>query len=426
MKNAKKSERQQPVSTVELHNVRIPIYRRTDKKNGTEYIGYLFTYTHQGKRIQTRRATLEEAKQAAGAAIRQMVAGRSTAYTVTPEEHAELVAAQSIIRKHPGTTLTAAMNQWHEATSTLPAGVSLAEAAKFYAEHLKKDTLPTIMVGDLVQQWREAKEREGLSDYYINGAVRRMNYFAASFRCPVASITPAEISAWLNKTGHRGRNLNNTRNAVVTLFSFARSRGYLPHSEKHAAELTDRVKEKPSAIGIYTPGEISRILQTAPEDMRASIAIGAFAGLRSAEIFRLVWTDIKLARGHILVAAEKAKTAQRRLVPISENLAAWLTPLVKDEGRVCPNYMNLTNLTRRVSEICKAAGVPSRYNGLRHSFATYRLALVQSANQVALEMGNSPRKLFTNYIELATPEEAQEWFSVMPTAPGNLVAFTAA
>jgi hypothetical protein len=45
---------------------------------------------------------------------------------------------------------------------------------------------------------------------------------------------------------------------------------------------------------------------------------------------------------------------------------------------------------------------------------------------VALEMGNSPRKLFTNYRQLATPAQAEKWFSVMPTQDGKLVAFAAA
>lgn len=53
-------------------------------------------------------------------------------------------------------------------------------------------------------------------------------------------------------------------------------------------------------------------------------------------------------------------------------------------------------------------------NGFRHSFASYRLAIVKSAPQVAMEMGNSDRKLYTNYLELVTEEDAQKWFAVLP------------
>lgn len=51
---------------------------------------------------------------------------------------------------------------------------------------------------------------------------------------------------------------------------------------------------------------------------------------------------------------------------------------------------------------------------LRHSFASYRLAEIHDAAKVALEMGNSPEKLFRHYRELVTPDEAKEWFAIMP------------
>jgi hypothetical protein len=64
---------------------------------------------------------------------------------------------------------------------------------------------------------------------------------------------------------------------------------------------------------------------------------------------------------------------------------------------------------------------------LRHSFCTYRLAAVQSAPQVALEMGNSPKIIFTNYRELATSEDAEIWFAAKTaTKNSKLVPITAA
>ncbi len=51
---------------------------------------------------------------------------------------------------------------------------------------------------------------------------------------------------------------------------------------------------------------------------------------------------------------------------------------------------------------------------LRHSFISYRIAIVQSADQVALEAGNSPSIIFKHYRELTTPEVAEKWFSILP------------
>ena len=53
-------------------------------------------------------------------------------------------------------------------------------------------------------------------------------------------------------------------------------------------------------------------------------------------------------------------------------------------------------------------------NVLRHSFISYRIAQVKSADQVALEAGNSPSIIFKHYRELTTEEQADKWFSIRP------------
>ena len=125
----------------------------------------------------------------------------------------------------------------------------------------------------------------------------------------------------------------------------------------------------------------------------------------------------------IEVAAEKAKTASRRLVPILPPLRKWLLPLKKAAGRVI-EFGSYTPFDRARSRFCKS-GIKTRgreiefqwkSNALRHSFASYRLADIKDAARVALEMGNSPSMLFRNYRELVTEKQATEWFSVLPKA----------
>ncbi len=54
------------------------------------------------------------------------------------------------------------------------------------------------------------------------------------------------------------------------------------------------------------------------------------------------------------------------------------------------------------------------HNVLRHSFISYRVALIQNANQVALEAGNSTSIIFKHYRELATEDLADQWFGILP------------
>jgi integrase len=138
----------------------------------------------------------------------------------------------------------------------------------------------------------------------------------------------------------------------------------------------------------------------------------------------LDWSEVDLARGHIEVKASKAKTAKRRIVPIQPNLAAWLQPYAMMKGRVVP-----PGARRKLARVRKAAGL-ARWptNGLRHSFASYRLAAIHDAPRVAAELGHtSPQMLYNTYRELVLPEEAERYWKIEPTAEsGNVVAFASA
>jgi hypothetical protein len=59
----------------------------------------------------------------------------------------------------------------------------------------------------------------------------------------------------------------------------------------------------------------------------------------------------------------------------------------------------------KVVQLAEEAGIKWKHNALRHSFASYRLAQIQNANQVALETGHTVKVLFTNYRELVAPED---------------------
>ena len=187
------------------------------------------------------------------------------------------------------------------------------------------------------------------------------------------------------------------------------------------------VKAKPSSIGIYTPAQLATMLSVISADLLPSVAIAAFAGVRSQELLRLTWEDIDLKQGHIVVAAEKAKTASRRIVPVLPALRAWLNRCSKGKkktGLIVTGFAQPQSWNRAVSRDierynakAKAGNLPQMpriHNGLRHSFASYRLAVTKDAAAVALEMGSSTRKLFENYRELVTGAQARRWFATVP------------
>ena len=391
------------------------VYQTPSSKNGKQYESYTLTYTQAGKRMRKSIADQKKALEAAKKIAQQLSEGTGHTVALTPEEIADYTTALKILRKYPSTSLASVSQQYAEAMDRLEIhGSTIMDAVLTHLDQKQKTAPSEIKVSVLLEEYLDAKEKERLSTYYLKDLRRKLSRFAASFPCSISSINSGEVKAWISQQG-KGRNAQNLHTSVSSFYSYAREMGHLPANEKHAAEMVRKVKAKPSPIGIYSPEELVKILAHTSEELFPSITIAAFAGLRSAELFRLDWSEIKLDQGHIEVTAEKAKTASRRLVPILPCLSQWLSTCKKTTGRVTPELSNLDNLTRKYSTICGKAGVASHRNGFRHSFASYRMAAEKSAAQVALEMGNSPAKLFSNYRELVTETNAKAWFNVTPT-----------
>jgi integrase len=218
--------------------------------------------------------------------------------------------------------------------------------------------------------------------------------------------------------------VKNCRSVAKSLFQFAEYRGYIVRGENPVSATESLPKAKGKAITIYAPSELAALIEAAPDGFKPLLALQAFAGIRSAELTRLDWSNVKLAKGHIEVAANQAKTAARRLVPITDNLRQWLAPHALATGKVWPHGRPYFHETQ--ARIAADAKLTWKHNALRHSFVSYRVAAIQNVAQVALEAGNSPQMIFSNYREIVTSAEAVQWFAIAPQSPANVVPLSQA
>src|SRR4029077_14397649 len=200
---------------------------------------------------------------------------------------------------------------------------------------LRKPTkCPHKLVPDVVAQLLEDKKIHGASVRHVQTLRRQLNRFASVFRTNIGSITARLIEQWLASLRGGPRSRNNYRASVVTLFHYARKHGYLPREKQTEADLVDKVKDRGKKIEILTPKQMTKLMAKAKGQTALYIALAGFSGIRAAELMRLEWKDFNFARGHITVAADKAKTATRRLVPILPNLAEYLRPYHHATGRL--------------------------------------------------------------------------------------------
>ena len=122
----------------------------------------------------------------------------------------------------------------------------------------------------------------------------------------IAGISASRIDEWLRGLGVGAVTRNTFRRLLSVLFSFAKRRGYV--AENPVANV-ERAKERETEIEILSVSQLARLLESASSDMLPFWAIGAFAGLRRAEIERLFWSEVDFDAGVIEIKASKSKTA---------------------------------------------------------------------------------------------------------------------
>ena len=298
----------------------------------------------------------------------RICAGELNVLTLTSEDRITFVRAMEML-KPSGTPLEMAVMQFVESAKLLD-GASMIEATKFYLRHHPRH-LPSRTVSEVVEEMLVAKEADGVSAVHLADLRWRVRRFATHFPGRIALVLGQELQNYLAGIKGSGRSKNNFHKMLKNLFHFAKSRGYLPKGLSEADDLV-RAKEKPQPIAIYTSAEMANLLHHADEDLIPFLAVGAFAGLRTAEILRLDWSEVDLAGGLIEVKAPKAKTASRRLVPIAPDLKQWLTPLHQGSRKVIPFEQPSPKLKRLTGK--EGVGVKWKHNVLRHSYTSYRVA----------------------------------------------------
>ena len=431
-KGATDGEQKFPME-VRIRSSVVKIYKVVNKGRTS----FTLAYYSKGRRKLAMFAALNDALAEANAKVSAMERGEVDVVPFASEDRMAYSLAMDAL-KPTAVALVVAAEEYAAAFKILGGRASLLEAAREFARR-SLHTLPDKMVPDAVAEMLAARKQDGTGEAYQKVLRIYLGQFAESFRCQVRSVTPAQIGDFLRSLPIAPRSRNNARATLGAFLKFCKERGWLPRDHEGIA-LVPKAKEVSGEIEIFTPTEMRWYMRAARPELVPFLAIGGFAGLRSMEIERLDWSEVHLADRFIEVKAAKAKTASRRIVPITENLAAWLADHARPEGPV----LAFKNMGKQIGWLVeataaamarereketgrtggKSGSVPElewKKNALRHSFISYRVAAIQNVNQVALEAGNSAAMIFKHYRELVRPAAAQEWFGIVPEKTGTTV-----
>ena len=285
---------------------------------------------------------------------------------------------------------------------------SLLDAVHHYLTYLDQ-TKRSIPVSELFDEFLSVKQQDNVSPKYLADLRSKLGRFVNSFHDTlVCNLTVAQIEAWIRSLDIGTVSRESYRRNVSVLLEFGRRRGYLRANP--AADI--KIRRRPEGeVSILTPDELRNLLSKCAPEIVPYVAICAFAGLRPSEAASLLWSDIHLDTMQIEVRARHSKTRRYRLVPMQPNLGEWLMQFRSGDGAI---YYS----RRKFREAYKAAGMEEwKMDILRHSYGTYRLPILKSADALALEMGNSPDVIFRHYRRPMNEASASAYFDLWPAVP---------
>ena len=323
----------------------------------------------------------------------------------------------------------------------------LLDAVQDYAK-LIKPTLGTEATRDEVELYLDETDKRASTGNIQEDSARDTRNRLKRFLSSKLSLQPLGFFAtdagtkalekWLDALPVGPTTFNNYRRHLSIFFGWAVKNSKLPRNPCAQIEERRKKRSEEQEAEIITPEEFRSLLLVArgslagvSEDERwspgllAGVALQGFCGIRAKEMTRLEWKAVDFEEGHVLVSKGQGKTRKGRLIPLPEVCRSWLKDFAGKTGPVVPNeyqkkVSGLRAIMRSPSQATRSAPgfVSSEMpdNCLRHSFATYHLALHKSEALTSRLMGNSPGVLRDNYeaLVLRAPRLAPEWFKVKP------------
>ena len=371
----------------------------------------MVTWWAEGKRNRRAIADLTEAKREARRIARDLADGRAAMVSISTKE---LSYFKDLEKKMGGAPLSEAVNLWLQTS---------------------ENKLPKITVNEIVKEMLNIK----LNDTFIEKRHKqtlqvRWGKFEKAFDGRViSSIKAKELDSFLANPEWQPRTRQHYRGAVSMIFDYAKRKDYLEPDKDHQAEKTETIRVNEARLESWSVEDMALILKHATKRTIPWLVLGAFAGVRSAEIERMSWEDIDWSSNLILikgklVGGSKSRANNDRAIAMTANVKVWLSPFRTYKGNILKSlgvgdinkdiYNAINEVTHKIQK--EKPLFTWKQNANRHSFATYYLAMTGDPATTALAMGNSPTMMLRRYKSIqvegktVTRAMAEAYFAILP------------
>lgn len=237
----------------------------------------------------------------------------------------------------------------------------------------------------------------------------------------VHAVNKELIKKWLDSIGVEGQTRSNYITSIRRFFNYLIDQDYL---EKNPANKVPKPKVIRKTPGILTVQQIQafvELLLNKEPRLLAPVVLSLFAGIRVCELMKLNWECISMSKRKIFIDERCAKVGRHRIIPMTENLYAWLSLCENRTGPVVlfPTQDNYFKTRRAIALLAGITKWP--HNALRHSFASYSWAVNPDEKTIASQMGNSPYMVHRHYKAVLEDTEGQKFFNTTPKASSKKV-----
>ena len=274
----------------------------------------------------------------------------------------------------------------------------------------------------------------------------------------VMDVTLPELEKWwFARAGTAGNSRKlGIRTTLGMFWRWCRKDGIAGNDVDTIADRLPPMEADEGRLFILELPELEFLLATVEKQWFPLIVLGAFQGLRPEEIAPkqqlkgkfpsrsvparkraaakpgLRWEHIDWQWNSIVVPREVSKTYERKM-PLHPVTRAWLEAFGAGPGwtgPICPKNPSQTT-PRATTEWGRklTEKFPERFpdgwesDALRHSFASYRHAVLHDLAKVAEEMGTSDTMLHGHYLNPRLKHQGEAFFDFLPSVAGAIAPY---
>jgi integrase len=312
-----------------------------------------------------------------------------------------------------------------------PFGKSLRDATRHYVAWLgsEKAKQESLLVAECIDQYiisRQADMERGelskLSFYETRDRAKQLK--AAMGELHIGEVDTDRVKTYLDSFPVAPRTRVNLRLRMSKFFNFCKDKDWIDRNPCEGI----KIKVKRADTRILSVSEAKHLLTVAQKSEHKDVAVPyaalcLFAGLRPGEAEQVEWEQVNFKTKSIEVLSHTSKSRETRFVRMEPTLTKWLRPYAQEPGtkRQKRGRVVGSNFRKKWEEVKRAAGYdPSNKKTrwiqdiMRHSYASYWLAVHQNRAALAEQMGNSVGVIRAHYRRPILKADALRFWALSP------------